>query len=236
MLEHPLARQSTGTTATPPDLPTDPCKCTATHPAEHAEVWECAHMEIHAQLCPCIYICTPAPTRMYMHTHNAYIYKHAYAHTNTCTHVHMHTYTHAHTCAYAYTHMCTYPGSPTGSPAPLHPWLQPRPFHVLTAAATPKCTVPPRLLCEEIHLPPPKTTLLGCPSHRGHGGRPRRVPSLRQVWRELSFPVLPAWRWVFSPSLLPRRMRLPCQCVSRGPGPPGGCPVEDNAPRLLLHS
>lgn len=112
MLEHPLARQSTGTTATPPDLPTDLCKCTATHPAEHAEVWECAHMEIHAQLCPCIYISTPAPTQLYMHTHNAYIYKHAYAHTNTCTHVHMHTY--MHTRMHTHTRTCAH------TPAP--PW------------------------------------------------------------------------------------------------------------------
>lgn len=206
----------------------------------HAPCRACRSVGVrtHGDSCPAV------PLHLYKHTctHTA-VYAHTqciHIQTCICAHKYMHTrahaHIHAHTYAYAYTHMCTHPGSPMGSPAPLHPWPQPRPFHVPTAAATPKCTVPPRLLCEEIRLPPPKTTLLGCPSHPGHGGRPRRTPSLRQVWRDLSFPVLPAWRWVFSPSLLPRRMRLPCQCVSRGPGQPGGCPVEDNAPRLLLHS
>lgn len=219
--QHPLTSQQTYVNV-------QPCTLQSMQKCGSAHTWRfmpsCAPAFIYANLHPhrCIWT----------HTMHAY----TNMHMRTQIRAHMCTCTHTHTCTCAYTHMCTHPGSPMGSSAPLHPWLQPRPFHVLTATATPKCMVPPRLLCEEIRLPPPKTTLLGCPSHPGHGGMPRCMPSLRQVWRELSFSVLPAWRWVFSPSLLPRRMRLPCQCVSRGPGPPGGCPVEDNAPWLLLHS
>ena len=91
-------------TATPPHLPTDMCRCTAMHPAGHAEVWECTHTEIHAQLCPCMhrYVCACIYAHMHTCTHTD-----AYAQTQ-CTHIQTCTRTHTYTCTHKYMHACTH--------------------------------------------------------------------------------------------------------------------------------
>lgn len=112
MLGHPLARWSTGTTATPPDLPTNTGRCPNTYPAECAESWECSHTGIHAQLYPCMHRSMCAHKQ---HTRaQTYIQKYTgiCAHTSVRRHVHICTHTpahmHKHTCTYTSIHMHTH--------------------------------------------------------------------------------------------------------------------------------
>lgn len=127
VLGHPLARWSTGTTVTPPDLPTNTGRCPNTYPAECTESWECSHTGIHAQLYPCMHrsVCTHihtlahkqhtcAQTYACMHKHtyrNTQAYAHTqvcadmciYAHTHAQTYMHIYIHTHAHTRAHVHT-------------------------------------------------------------------------------------------------------------------------------------
>lgn len=90
------ARQSTGMTATAPDLPTDVCRCTAMHPAGHAEVWECTHAEIRARLCPCMHRYVCACIYAHVHPHSCICTHTMHTYTNTCMHTHIYTHTHMH--------------------------------------------------------------------------------------------------------------------------------------------
>lgn len=107
VLGHPLARWSTGTTATPPDLPTNTGRCPNTYPAECTESWECSHTGIHAQLYPCMHRSMCAHTYTHLHTSNTRVHKHMHACTNIHTEIHRHMRTNkcAQTCAYMHTHM-----------------------------------------------------------------------------------------------------------------------------------
>lgn len=161
VLEHLLARQSRGMTATPLTSPqtyvnVQPRTLQGTLKCGSAHTWRfmpsCAPARTGMSTHMRAPTSTPAPTQVHTHTHDAHIHKHAHAHTNTrtCAHAYMHVHTRAHVYVHthAHTHMCAH-------------------THRLS-----------HFLWEEIHLPLPSTSLLGLLSHTGHDGRPRRKPSL----------------------------------------------------------
>lgn len=182
VLEHPLARWSTGTTAT---LRVSPQPCAEVQPSTlqgNAEVWEHSHVEIHIQLGPCILQCVS------IHTCNQ--------------HTHAQTQTHTELCTHKYTHTCVpHTGSPAGSSALVQPRLRAQPFHMPTQPLTPTSAL--SLLdssgrkSTSLHPAPG-------PSHPGHGIRPHCLPNPWWVWHEPSSPALLAQHWFFSPSPPPR--------------------------------